>query len=166
LFHWDLGPRNILVKPKSPSPKNSGGNGEEQQWEIDNVIDWDRILAVPTVLARKPSMWLWETLSDCLDNLSFSVLSTYNGDIHIIPPNDNDKLAPADRQVKQYFEHKFVEQLAEIYPSYTKAAYLDEVYGKGRWIRLLAHFAIKGVNGSQDMKRFDHFESEWSQSRS
>jgi hypothetical protein len=47
---------------------NDGGVTDQvRQWEIDKVIDWDRVLAVPEVLARKPPVWLW-TSSESLDN--------------------------------------------------------------------------------------------------
>ena len=85
-----------------------------------------------------------------------------------LPPSryDNDTLAQGDRQIKQHFEDRFVEQLAEIYPGYTKDSYLEEAYGKGRWIRLLARFAIEGISDTQDRNRFTYFDREWSQSQS
>jgi hypothetical protein len=111
---------------------NDGGVTDQvPQWEIDKVIDWDRVLAVPKMLARKPPMWLW-TSSEILDNSSVS--SFYDGDIDILSLswNDNDTLAPADWHIKQYFEDGFVEQLSKISPGYTKAVYLEESYGKGQ----------------------------------
>lgn len=29
------------------------------RWEITGVLDWDDVLSVPLVLARKPPAWLW-----------------------------------------------------------------------------------------------------------
>ena len=65
LFHWDLEPRNILVKQERSLSSDNGAGGETYYgvWKIDKIIDWDRVQAVPPVLARKPSVWLWYVLS-------------------------------------------------------------------------------------------------------
>ena len=46
LYHWDFQPRNIIVE---------GGN---DQSKVTGLLDWDEVLSVPLVLARKPSAWL------------------------------------------------------------------------------------------------------------
>ena len=83
LFPWDLEPRNILVKRKPSLMNEDSAVDQVQLWEVDKGIDWDRVLAVPKILARKPPAWLWDTNSDNLDNLSG--LSAYDGDIDILP---------------------------------------------------------------------------------
>lgn len=119
------------MKSKSSLTNDGGVTDQVRHWEIDKVIDWDRVLAVPKVRARKPPVWLW-TSSEGLGNSSVS--SFYDGDIDILPLSryDNDTLAPADWHIKQYFEDRFVEQLSKISPGYTKAAYLEEAFDKGQ----------------------------------
>jgi hypothetical protein len=130
LYHPDLEPWNILVKRKQPAT-----GGETAGWEIDKVIDWDRPLAVPAVLAREPPLWLWNV----------------NG----------GSLTPDDQHVKERFETTFAEKLGGLYEGYNKATYLEEAYGKGRWIRRLARFGIYGASDSEVEERFRQFDKEW-----
>ena len=46
LYNWDFQPRNIIVE---------GGN---DQSKVTGLLDWDEVLSVPLVLARKPPAWL------------------------------------------------------------------------------------------------------------
>ena len=153
LYHWDLEPRNILVKK----------NGEKWKWVIDMVIDWDRVLAVPPVLARKPPVWLWD-FSDDSDRAS--IASDYDGDVDLLNPSryvaDNGRLAADDVEIMRAFEHGFVERMKVVYEDYSREAYQEEAYGKGRWIRRIARFAIHGASDSQDLTRFEHLDNDWS----
>ncbi len=47
LYHWDLEPRNIMVK-------------YDNGWEIVGIIYWDDVVAVPRSLARKAPDWIWD----------------------------------------------------------------------------------------------------------
>ncbi|KAF2725351.1 hypothetical protein K431DRAFT_291017 [Polychaeton citri CBS 116435] len=161
LYHWDLEPRNILVKPRQ---EMDGGNGKETyQWEIDKVIDWDRVLAVPAVLARKPPIWLWDFSSNSEHP---SIASDFDGDVDQLTPSRYDtgsgRLSPSDQEIRQHFEDNLVIGLSNLYPGYSREEYLEDTYGKGRWIRRLARFAIHGLSDSQDWKRFNEFDKEWS----
>lgn len=153
LYHWDLEPRNILV---NRTPDGAG-------WLIDMVIDWDRVQAVPSVLARKPPVWLWD-FSD--DTGRASIASDYDGDIDLLEPtrydNDSGRLSADNQHIRRHFEDRFVSELANVYPGYDQEAYVQESYGHGRWIRRLARFAIHGASDNQDLTRFEHLDSDWS----
>lgn len=171
LYHWDLEPRNILVK-QIPIPADNNytldeTHESEVRWAIDKVIDWDRALAVPPVLARKPPVWLWD-FSDDIGNSSIS--SDYDGDVDLLPPArydiDGGRLSPEDQRIKKHFEDNLILGLARMYKGYCRDVYLEEAYGKGRWIRRLARFAVHGAHNSQDLTRFYHLDNEWSTARS
>ena len=48
LHHWDLEPRNIMVK------KDNG------TWRITGVVDWGDKQANSRILTRKPPSWIWD----------------------------------------------------------------------------------------------------------
>lgn len=97
LYHWDLEPRNIMVK-------RSSGSGA---WEICGIIDWDDAMVVPTMLARRPPAWIWdfdpEEFTGYLDN-----------DFH---PNNN--LSEESTALKAQFDARAAAAL----PNYLEDAY-------------------------------------------
>lgn len=151
LYHWDLEPRNILVKKAGAS------------WLIDMVIDWDQVLAVPVVLARKPPIWLWDF---CDEFAHSSLASDYDGDVDLYPPGRYDvssgRLSVEDQQLRQRFEDRFIDGLAQICDGYSREAYDEEAYGKGRWVRRVARFAMYGASSSTDLTRFERLDRDWS----
>jgi hypothetical protein len=154
LYHWDLEPRNILVKRLDI----------EHPWTIDMAIDWDEAVAVPPLLARKPPTWLWDFCDDTTGHESID--SGYDGDADLLDPTRYDRssarLAPDDQHIRDRFESAMVDGLRQIHPSYNRDTYLEETYGKGRWVRRLARFAINGTHSTYDDKRIEHFVREWS----
>lgn len=48
LHHWDLEPRNLMVKKL------------DSTWNICGIIDWDDAIALPRPLARKAPDWIWD----------------------------------------------------------------------------------------------------------
>jgi aminoglycoside phosphotransferase (APT) family kinase protein len=82
LYHWDLEPRNIIVKRRTTGC--SSEISEPHHWEITGVLDWDDALSVPSILARKPPVWLWDFSDD--ESLPSSVLADYDGDVDLLPP--------------------------------------------------------------------------------
>ncbi|KAL6990218.1 hypothetical protein U1Q18_052146 [Sarracenia purpurea var. burkii] len=157
LYHWDLEPRNILVRPKNGLESEHAQ--ETGEWEIDKVIDWDRILAVPPVLARKPPVWLWDF---SYDSEHPSIPSDFDGDVDHFTPSrydiDSGRLSPDDQRIRQHFEENLILGLRNHYEGYDRASYLEEAYGKGRWLRRLARFAIHGASDNQDLERFHAFD--------
>ena len=49
LCHLDLEPRNILVRPPSPTHPQA----------ITGILDWDSALFAPPFMSCSPPMWLW-----------------------------------------------------------------------------------------------------------
>lgn len=127
------------------------------------VIDWDKVQAVPPVLARKPPTWLWDF---CGESEHDSIASDWDGDVDLLDALrwdvDSGRQSLQDQQIKQRFEETFVEQMTELYPGYDMEAYVEEAYGKGRWIRRIARFAVKGYNDTQDFERFKALDEDWS----
>jgi hypothetical protein len=130
------------------------------------IIDWDRVLAAPAILTRKPPIWLWD-FSDEFQESPNSIGSDYDGDVDLLDPKRYDstqgRLSEADQQGRARFESRLVEGLRGLYASFDKDAYLEEAYGKGRWIRRLARFAIHGASDSQDLTRFEHLDRDWTE---
>ncbi|KAF2207703.1 hypothetical protein CERZMDRAFT_88361 [Cercospora zeae-maydis SCOH1-5] len=177
LYHWDLEPRNILVKtielpaseeqPREYRLKTCPSiEASLEAWVIDVAVDWDQVQAVPPVLARRPPIWLWDFDTDTSDH---SLPPRYDNDSDLQPATRYDSskgvLSLDSRQIQKRFEDRLVRNLQQIYPTYTAETYRDEAYGRGRWIRRMARFAIRGLRSSEDWKRFEGLEKEWSTAR-
>ncbi|KAK4615564.1 hypothetical protein CLAFUW4_09973 [Fulvia fulva] len=175
LYHWDLEPRNILVKQASTKDHNASIQHAEERheelatmsWTIDRVIDWDRVQAVPPLLARKPPVWLWDFSED--DEHS-SLPSIYDGDVDLLSASrydrDEGRLDTQSQLLRTHFEEGFIRQMQKLYPEYNAEIYREETYGRGRWLRRLARFAIHGASDNQDVKRYTALEREWCTVRS
>jgi hypothetical protein len=162
LYHWDFEPRNILLKLRTDSSNDEANVSGEEGWEIDKVIDWDGVYAVPSILTRKPPVWLWDDLHT---GEHASLASDFDFDYDMLDlaryDSISERFSAESQQIKQQFEHSFVAAMSEIYPEYDHACYVDEAYGRGRWIRRIARYAIHGASDSQDLKRFEQIEQEW-----
>ncbi|KAF2239095.1 hypothetical protein EV356DRAFT_502042 [Viridothelium virens] len=155
LYHWDLEPRNILVKRTHPSGK---------VWEISAIVDWDGARAVPPVLARRPPAWLWDK---CKSDRSSSVYS-FDDDWDNMPLNryadDSDKITEEGHCIKNHFYNCFVKKMALHYPGYSKSRYLDEAYGRGRVIRRILPFTYcSSGRYNEYWERFAQLSKEWSE---
>ena len=174
LYHWDLEPRNILVKRIQNQSGNNHTTDEMDAsktiWAIDKIVDWDKVLAVPPLLTRKPPTWLWDFSDDTYRSSRPSISSDYDGDVDLFSPSRYDsegsRLSQEDQQTREHFEERFISGLAAMYGEHDKKTYQEDAYGKGRWIRRLARFAIYGASDGQNWKRFDHFSEEWPKVRS
>ena len=153
LYHWDLEPRNILVKPRR-DPNHHG-----QQWVIDKVIDWGNVQVLPHLPTRTPPAWLWDPsqrhgrsrgMSDDYDSPPLSRYERVSKDF-----------TEDQTQVKEYFERRYVKAMAAIHRGYNFQRYRDEAYGRGRWLRRLAWFAINGVVWKEDVERVEQLRTEW-----
>lgn len=159
LYHWDLEPRNILVRKTD--------NLRGIHWEIDTIIDWDQPQVVPPVLTRRPPIWLWD-FTDITENSS--VPKDCGDDVDYLPPNRYDassgRLSEDDRRIREHFETSFVQGLQEVYPGYNRDDYSEEAYGVGRVIRKVAYFAIEGFTDVREFDTFEALDKEWRQLRS
>ncbi|KEQ59812.1 uncharacterized protein M437DRAFT_77916 [Aureobasidium melanogenum CBS 110374] len=165
LYHWDLEPRNILIERNTTVPSSDAS--EEHHVQITGVLDWDDALSVPPILARKPPIWLWDFSDD--ETLPSSVLAHYYGDMDLIPPelysDARTRLSKEDLQVKKFFESEITTKLYGDTSSASREAYLDDAYGRGRWIRRLWRFALEGFYDSQHISRYEDFDKDWTEYR-
>jgi hypothetical protein len=90
---------------------------------ISGVLDWDKAISVPGVIGRKAPVWLWrpEVLvedADTTEPIAFT--------------NDQNL-------IKERFEVAMTASL----PSF-----LDDAYHRGRWLRRIMTFALRGFSYS------------------
>lgn len=127
------------------------------------MIDWDECLSMPAVVTRKPPIWLYD-FSDAAEHLSFPAIYIYDGaDVDLLPPAHyvpgTGRLDGDKPLVRERFKARLIDRLSAIYPKIDRATYLDDAYGRGRWLRLVARFAIHGVHDNRDYDRFDHLQA-------
>lgn len=159
LNHWDMEPRNMLVERTC--------EGDSSRWKITGVIDWDSARALPPVLTRKPPLWLWDVSED--EDLPDDVAKYWDGDYDWMPlewyQKENKTNLTADgMRVKQRFEDALVEKLYKEYGANAHAKYLDDAYGRGRWLRRIWRFASEGFHFyPTHWNRFQQLEREWTE---
>lgn len=146
------------------------------------MIDWDDVYCVPTILTRRPPVWRWD-FSD--DTESCCLPERFDGGADLLPverytpagvisaqagyeeleeiksSTPHYQISSEDYDLKRYFEEQFVKGLTSIYPDMRQEDYQDQAFGKGRWIRRLARFAIHGASDTQDLERFERLAEEW-----
>jgi len=109
-------------------------------WVLGGVIDWDDVLSVPLVLARKPPSWLW-----------------FNEEDRVWSQNRDDPL-PRELTQDELLIKAYFDQLMEK----ASPGYIVDTYHRGVWLRRLARFALEGFNDGEAWKRYDVFVKEWS----
>lgn len=117
------------------------GTENSQKWTINGVLDWDDVMSVPLVLARKPPTWLWFDEDKCTNSCS--------GDRDTKPQRD---LTPDELLIKAHFDQVM---------SRASPTYIEDAYYRGPWLRALARFALYGFGSSTDFARYDRFVKEW-----
>ncbi|KAM0127445.1 hypothetical protein ACHAO1_009501 [Botrytis cinerea] len=133
MWHWDIAFRNILIE------KNTLG-----KWEVTGVLDWDMLKSVPLVLTRAPAVWIWCNEGD-RSSRWFQGLC----DKEITPSR---ALTLQELLLKGYFEQ--IMQRAD--PNY-----MADTYGRGVWIRRLAHFAVRGITAVEDFDKYQELFRDW-----
>ncbi|THW40132.1 hypothetical protein D6D22_05992 [Aureobasidium pullulans] len=130
-------------------------------WRLTALTGWENPEALPPVLTRKPSAWLWHHHND--DVLSNATQLYWEGD-HDWLPVEMPYLSPDDLAVKQRYEDVLIEKLYT--PQYGERArdqYLDDTYGRGRWLRRAYRFAQEGITADPDSVRFNALILEWNE---
>src|SRR5205085_12610066 len=113
-------------------------------YKVTGLLDWDSALSVPLVLARKPPAWLWLPQG--------KMTSTHDwGDVDV----DEVELGPAE--IRTLFERNMEKRVG--------SKYVEEAFGKGRWIRRVWGFLLHGFLGSEDHERFKKFVVDWKRYR-
>jgi hypothetical protein len=160
LHHWDLEARNILVEQVASDPSSL--------WRITGVIDWDHPHALPPVLCMKPPIWLWDASDDA--DLPEDIAEYYDNDFDWMPleyyQKENAEHFNADGvKVKQRFEDAIVKSLYSAkYGAKARAKYLDDAYGRGRWLRRVWRFASEGLSMyPTHWRRMQQLDREWSE---
>ncbi|KAI5263835.1 hypothetical protein E4T47_08915 [Aureobasidium subglaciale] len=160
LHHWDLEARNILVEQVSSDSTES--------WRITGVIDWDHPNALPAVLTMMPPIWLWDASDDA--ELPEEVQEYYDNDFDWMPleyyQEENVQHLNADGvRVKQRFEEAIVKKLySSQYGEDARAKYLDDAYGRGRWLRRIWRFATEGIFvHPTHWRRVEQLDREWTE---
>ncbi|QSZ29705.1 hypothetical protein DSL72_004222 [Monilinia vaccinii-corymbosi] len=154
LWHWDLAFRNILVDRQTTG-----------KWQLTGVLDWDMLLAVPLVLTRAAPTWLWCNDADRFTQLSAqsgstelsaqsgsTELSAQSGSIEPSAQSDSYELTTDELYLKEHFD-KAMQQ--------ADPNYMDDTYGRGLWIRRLAHFAVYGLSSFICSQKAEKLRSDW-----
>ncbi|KAF4617039.1 hypothetical protein G7Y89_g15110 [Cudoniella acicularis] len=128
------------AEPES-APSQTPPTSTQGKWTISGIIDWDDVLSVPLVLARKPPSWLW------FSELTRTLQWTGNRDT----PPERD-LTEDELTIKAHYDQIMARK---------SPIYIDDTYHRGIWLRKLARFAIYGFTSNEDWKKFWAFEKDW-----
>jgi len=115
---------------------------DDGNWKVSGIIDFDDCVSVPKIIASTPPSWLW--INEALHG--YYVWQGYKLDYNPWGVQGED-LA-----VKLYYDH-----LAKDSPHYD-----DDTYGKGKWIRRLAEFALTDrFHSNEDYEDYELILKEW-----
>lgn len=109
-------------------------------WTISGVIDWDDALALPRPLTRKPPAWLWDFDPD-------GFTGYLDNDHH-----PNEDLPGEDLALKSYFDATAAAALP---------GYLEDAYGRGRWLRRIWTFARSGADSMWYIELIKQLPRDW-----
>ncbi|KAE9368667.1 hypothetical protein N431DRAFT_561037 [Stipitochalara longipes BDJ] len=129
-------------KQQSSPESSAAGSVPMGKWVVSGVLDWDDVMSVPLVLARKPPFWLW------IDEDAHG--SVEEGDRPGIDLTEDELL------IKAHFD----QTMAQGSPSY-----IDDAYHRGPLLRALATFAIYNFEQGIYWNRYDGFVKEWEEFR-
>lgn len=110
------------------------------RWKISGVIDWDDALALPRPLARKPPAWIWDFDPD-------GFTGYLDNDHH-----PNADLSDENRALKSHFDATAAAALP---------AYLEDAYGRGRWLRRIWTFARSGADDMWYIELIKQLPRDW-----
>ena len=134
------GPYPIVLHHWDLEARNIMVEQSDGIWRICGIIDWDDALALPRPLARKPPAWIWdfdpEGFTGYLDN-----------DHH-----PNDELSEDSLVLKSYFDAKAATTLPN---------YLEDAYGRGRWLRRIWTFARNGADNMWYIELIKQLPADW-----
>jgi len=139
LSHSDLHGGNVLLDQM-----------QDEEWDVTGILDWENARAMPRVLAPCSLEWMWsdELYED--GDLAF----LWTGDLDFVPRTNAAGISPKNRQLKQAID---------AYMASTDSAYFDKVYGRGRWIRRVAKYAISGWHDNRDDTMTEWLIKEWAE---
>ena len=134
------GPYPVVLYHWDLEARNIMVEKSNDTWRICGIIDWDDALALARPLARKPPAWIWdfdpEGFTGYLDN-----------DHH-----PNDDLSDENLALKSHFDAA----AAAVLPDY-----LEDAYGRGRWLRRIWTFARSGANNAWYVELIKELPKDW-----
>lgn len=138
-FHDDLHVGNLIVQ-RDPSTNDLN---------ICGVIDWDNADARPLLFSRIPPYWLWYPDEVTEDE---ELLMKWNQDFDHLPNDKWALMSPEEKELKRFFDGLMQAQIPD---------YADYAYGRGRWVRRLAKFAMWGICDFWEYDMVDCLVEEW-----
>lgn len=142
LSHPDLHYGNIMADRDAATGR----------WAITGIIDWDEALAMPHVMANRSLEWIWSGPLYADQELAMQ----WTGDLDFVPAAKMASLPDGRRELKARLDE---------YMAGLDSTYMDHAYGRGRWIRRVAKFAIGGWQDNRDDKTSGWILKEWARVR-
>ena len=134
------GPYPIVLHHWDLEPRNIMVDKNSGVWKISGVIDWDAAVSVPRPMARRPPAWIWD--------FDPEMFTGYLNNDHDPPLN----LSEENMALKAHFDAK----AAAVLP-----AYLEDAYGRGRWLRRIWTYARNEIHDPYLLDRAEEFRKEW-----
>lgn len=137
---FSAGPSPIVLHHWDLEPRNLMVEKSDGTWKISGVIDWDDALALPRPLARRAPDWIWD--------FNCAGFTGYLDNDH----HPNNKLSEAQLALKAYFDTKAAAALP---------GYLEDAYGRGRWLRRIWTFARGGAGSQWYVELAGNMQPDW-----
>lgn len=134
------GPYPVILHHWDLEARNIMVEKRSGRWKISGVIDWDDALALPRPLARKPPAWIWDFDPD-------GFTGYLDNDHH-----PNADLSDENRALKSHFDATAAAALP---------AYLEDAYGRGRWLRRIWTFARSGADDMWYIELIKQLPRDW-----
>ena len=134
------GPYPVVLYHWDLEARNIMVKKSNDTWRICGIIDWDDALALARPLARKPPDWIWD-----FDREGFT--GYLDNDHH-----PNDDLSDESLALKSHFDTAAAAVLAN---------YLEDAYGRGRWLRRIWTFARSGADNMWYIELIKKLPKDW-----
>lgn len=149
LSHGDLHTHNIVVlQDDHKTDNNDNGDKNSKEWKLAGLIDWDTACSIPRILSHQPLEWLWA------DHLyeDQELLMRWTGHLDFVPEDKWDSMPKHMSELKQRIDH---------YASSIIPGYAENAYGRGRWIRRMAKFAMVRISDNRESTMLEWMIAEW-----
>jgi hypothetical protein len=151
LNHGTINDKQILIERTGDT---------SNPWRLSGIIGFDDAETVPAVLNKRPWSWVWDIheVSEVLpDQNQFGCVLEVD-EVPVEPPY----LTEDNLKVKQRYEDVLIEKLyVPQYGEKARAQYVDDTYGRGRWLRRLFYFAQEDVVYASSKHRFNKLVHDW-----
>jgi hypothetical protein len=115
---------------------------QDGKWVVSGILGWDKAMSLPQTLAATPPSWLWVNFEDY----------TNHGWRGMKLDDVPTEFGEDDLMMKLYYDESVEEKNGFSYP--------EETYGRGKWIRHVAHFALWPFSSSTKEDYID-FLDKW-----